>query len=152
MKRQFTAGAMAKKEVRKLNVLLKEVEAGANSIINDYDKHVAKLKDHNIDLKIANMKLENDHKMHIKSIVSHWETKHALAVEDANFHKTMNNIAAEDEKRAAKTLLDQHKIIQQQGKEIFQLENDLYDMKRRRDGLLSILWALIISIIILLVW
>jgi hypothetical protein len=148
MKRQFTAGAAAKREVRKLNVLLKDVQAHALGIINDYDKHVAKLKAHNINLKVANMKLENDHKL----VVADLKEKHALAVEDANFHKTMNNIAAEEEKRAAKTLLDQHKIIQQQGKEIFQLENDLYDMKRRRDGLVSILTALIISIIILLVW
>jgi hypothetical protein len=140
MKRQFTAGAAAKRKLRVFRLRNKFLIDANISLLGD----LKALQDHNIDLKVAKMRLENQLKQA--------EEKHALAVEDANFHKQLNNIATEDEKSLKKTLLEQHKIIQQQGKEIFQLDNDLYDMKRRRDGLVSILTALIISVIILLVW
>lgn len=162
MKRQFTAGAAAKREVKhlknvignkndsivKANNLVSNLHGVVDRWTNDYEKLQTRYYDLIANNKANVMRLENEQKQALQQFKKDRET----LFEQVNFYKQLNNIAAADEKKYVDTIYKQKQLIDIQQKELMELDDKYYHAKKGRENLTALLISLVLSIIIILVW
>lgn len=152
MKRQFKAGAQAKREVRKLRIAFKQEKKFWVNELNEYGKNwqtfhdtvnkdknetITKLKTHNIELKAEVMKLE-------KKCEQLEEQKKYYADELKEFRI--------NESKAAETMIRQSKIMHEQQQLNFDLKFAYDELKRNRNWLVCTVLAYIIVKLIFWIW
>lgn len=141
MKRQFKACAQAKRKeikVLKAKMMLTErkfeiADKNGTYWYNSFNEQVLqnkKCRDHNIELKAELMKVNK-------------QLEHAT--EQKEFYKELNAMAGDNEKKYIDTLIKQNEVMTD-----LQFAYDV--MKKKRDGLISLLLASVIIGAILYLW